>query len=148
MATLRDTVIPLNDYPTGVYELPLRVVPDSTQYLWFEFARCTDADPTIWPHVETTVRAVFEVSTDDVTWVRAGSFAGEGGIREVKGEQLAISAYQVGLPPVSGRKLRATVTIADPVGRPLRTSGSMELRDEVHPLSAAMLAAATLQVRS
>jgi hypothetical protein len=126
MAILRDVSFPLANYPTGVHNLPQRTVPDSATELYFEFARCTDATPTIWPNESTKLQMDFEGSTDGVTWTPAGGFGAEGGIKTMYGVQQALTTVRVPLPALTGRLLRATVTITS---GPLRTQGAMELRD-------------------
>lgn len=127
MATLREISLPLSNYQTGVRNIPSRSIPDSARELYFEFARCTSADPTIWPNAATTLQMDFEGSTDGVTWTPAGGFGAKGGIHTlINGTQLALTTVRVPLPVATGRLLRATVTITN---GPLRTQGAIELRD-------------------
>jgi hypothetical protein len=127
MAILRDITFPLANYPTGEHNLPQRSVPDSATELYFEFARCTDATPTIWPNAATRLQMDFEGSTDGVNWTPAGGFGAVGGIiTRIGGAQIALTTVRVPLPAMTGRLLRATVTITN---GPLRTQGAMELRD-------------------
>ena len=127
MAVLREVSLPLANYPSGLRQISPINVPDSARELYFEFARCTSADPTIWPNAATTLKMDFEGSTDGVEWIPAGAFyVPVGGIHPTPNGELARSWFVVSLPPLLGRQLRATVVI---VNGPLRTQGTIELRD-------------------
>lgn len=129
MATFRDRVIPLANYPTGQRTFGPFSVPDTAQFLYFEVARCTSVDPTIWPNESTKLRLAFEgrvVGQPD--WTPAGAFEAQGGIHVRRdGVELTLTTFRVSLPPLANRELRATITVED---GPLRTEGSIELRDE------------------
>jgi hypothetical protein len=127
MATLREVPLPLDNYPSGTRQIAPRSIPDSARELYFEFARCTDADLSIWPNVATRLQIDFEGSFDGVVWVPAGAFGSFGGIHTNRdGTQAPLSYLPVPLPPGVNRQIRATVTITD---GPLRTQGVIELRD-------------------
>lgn len=127
MAILREVSLPLANYPSGTRLIPQRSIPDSARELYFEFARCTSADPTIWPNEATKLQMDFEGSTDGVNWTPAGGFGSVGGIlTRLDGTQAALTTVRVPLPPLTGRQIRATATITN---GPLRTQGAIELRD-------------------
>jgi hypothetical protein len=124
---LRDISLPLANYPSGTLLIPARPIPDSARELYFEFARCTNADLTIWPNAATRLQMDFEGSTDGVNWTPAGGFGSTGGIlTRLNGTQIALTTVRVPLPALTGRQIRATVTITN---GPLRTQGAIELRD-------------------
>jgi len=127
MARLRDTVLPLADYPNGTHEGTFNL-GDSVTGWWFEIARCTSADPTIWPNASTTISVQMHVSFDNgQTWQDGGWFTAEGGIH-VKRDSTEATAVRFSstLRPGTNRKLRAQVTIA---GGPLRSFGTLEVLD-------------------
>jgi len=128
MATLRQQVIPLSDYPTGERTFGPFNVPDSATSFYLEVARCTTATPDIWPNEATTFSVAMEGSTDNgQTWIPAGGGGGSpGGIRISHGAEIPNTTITVPLPALTNRKMRITTTI---VNGPLRTQGFAELRD-------------------
>jgi len=131
VAILREQAFPLDNYPTGVFNIPVKLIEASVTSIYFEIKRCTDADLTIWPNITTEISYNQEVSFDNgQTWIPGGGFGAMGGIHTMRdGTQAPISAFTVFVPPQQGnkkRRLRATVEI---MNGPLRTEGFMELRD-------------------
>lgn len=127
MAVLREVTLPLMNYPGGSRQVGPINVPDSARELYFEFLRCTSADTTVWPNEATHIQMDFEGSTDGVNWIPAGGFGARGGIKtKLNGEQMSLTTVSISLPPFTGRRLRATVTITN---GPMRTQGAFELRD-------------------
>jgi hypothetical protein len=125
----RVAAFPLANYPNGTFDSPSRNVPDAATKLWFEVARCTDADPTIWPSASTVATAVWEYSLDGgQTWQLCGQSGPLGGginrRRNPAGQPTA--GFEVSIPPGTGRKMRGTLTIS---GGPLRSSAFIEFRD-------------------
>lgn len=121
----KELALPLASYPAGAHQIPARNVPDGATVLYFEFARCTTAAPTIWPNVGTTLAIMCEGSTDGITWTEAGRFTAVGGIHVSYGRESLVSAGLWPMPPFANRRVRATVTIS---GGPLRTKGMVEFR--------------------
>lgn len=127
MATIRQTVMPLADYPSGQFEIPARALPDSVRSVYFELQRCTAAQPAVWDKVATTVKVSFEGSTDGVSWTASGGFGANGGIHiRANGSEATVSGVIIPLPPFTNRQIRASVLIT---AGPLRTLGLIELRD-------------------
>lgn len=127
MAVFREVSLPIANYPSGISLIPQQLIPDSAKELYFEFARCTSADLSIWPDVATRLQMDFEGSTDGVNWTPAGGFGAVGGIHtKIGGTQSSLTTVRLPLPPLLGRLIRATVVIAN---GPLRTQGAIELRD-------------------
>jgi hypothetical protein len=127
MAVIRELVLPLANYPSGTRSFS-RSIPDSAQSIYFEFARSTTIDPSIWPNPATTISYRQEVSFDGgTTWIVAGGFSAFGGIHVRRdGTEAPLSSFEIQLPPGLSRLWRATGTIAN---GPCRTSGAVELRD-------------------
>lgn len=132
MARLRNTVIPLNDYPTGTFTSPAYVVPAGTWRIGLEIARCTTADPTIWPNEATTILVHWEGSRDNgQTWEGMGGFGGKGGmVTKLNGTEAQFT-WALGFLPPGVNRFRATVTIEN---GPLRTYANVIVDDEPHPL--------------
>lgn len=134
MATLRQQAIPLANYATGQRQFGPFPIPDSAKTLYFEVARCTSADPTIWPHpvddsdpIKTRLQIDFEGSTDGVNWTPAGGVGSFGGIHVLRnGSESTKTTLIVALPDLVNRQLRINTGITD---GPLRTEGFIELRD-------------------
>lgn len=128
MAVLRQQAIPLANYPTGERQFGPIAIPDTARSLYFEVARCTSLDPSIWPNVATQLQIDFEGSSDGgVIWTPAGGGGGFGGIFVLRnGSELAIMTVIAALPAVPGRQIRINTAI---INGPLRTQGFIELRD-------------------
>lgn len=124
MARLKDTVIPLGDYPTGVHEYGPLTIANDVGKIGIDIARCTSADPTIWPNVATTIAVRSEISYDNgQTWQGAGAFTAQGGIHvRGDGSELQSTYFMVRIQPGHNRRFRGTITIDN---GPLRTLGSL-----------------------
>ena len=123
MATTRTTVLNRGNYPSGTRSIPERAVADDVRSIGFELARCTTAEPTLWPNVSTTVEVTVEVQYDGV-WKPLGSWTAQGGIAEKQdsakdgGGEWDRSFCIFTLPPGTGRRIRGTANITN---GPLRT---------------------------
>jgi hypothetical protein len=121
--TQREVAVPLANYPSGSRTVAARNVPDWATHFQFEFARCTSADPTIWPNVATTLRIDFEVFVDG-QWFYGGGYTAVGGVITDDDGELPLSFARFTLRPGVDRQIRGNVTITN---GPLRTEGSIEL---------------------
>ena len=54
---------------SGTFNVPERAIPDTANYFYFEFLRCTDIAPTIWPDPATMLE---DRSRDRRTAARRG----------------------------------------------------------------------------
>lgn len=124
----RTVTIPLADYPNGTRSFTVNSVSDAATAFAVELARCTSADPTIWPDAATEVRIEVAVSTDNgKTYVPQAAVGIVGGIWVLKdGTESTRTRLNVPLPAGTRRRLRITATVA---GGPLRTQGTVELRN-------------------
>lgn len=129
MAVLgRTIVLPTRNYQTGTEQVTLPDPPAGATVVAFEIARCTSAEPNIWPNEATVFAARLEESLDGgATWDRAIGFSASGGIvLDKSGAEATVSSLSAALRAGSNRKLRATVTITN---GPLRSTGTLEYRD-------------------
>lgn len=124
----RDVVIPLADYPTGERTFTLNNLDDSAQSFRMELARCTTATPDIWPNAATEIRFRLLVSVDNgQTWIPSGGAGAGGGIQIRRdGTEAPLTVLSAGLIPGTKRRLRLYIEV---INGPLRTSGTLELRD-------------------
>jgi len=132
MTVLRDQSFPLDDYATGIYNIPASIVGSWVTNIYVEIVRCTTENPTIWPNENSEISYRQELSFDNgQTWVAGGGFGAFGGIYIRKDNTEAqISSFVVGIPPEQdgrNRRLRGTIEI---INGPIRTEGFYELRDE------------------
>ena len=120
----RQLVLPLQDYADGFYEFGPVNIGDEIVSILFEVSRCTSADPTIWPDVNTTLRFVPELSLDGgTTWSDAGEFRAVGGIANDRfGNELAVTVGGGLLLSGTNRRMRGTLEIT---GGPLRSTGTV-----------------------
>jgi len=76
---------PKTSIPDGATPVPVTLLPASVASLTMSVARCTDADPTIWPDPTTTLEVDLQASTDGgQTWQDLGGFTSAGGIGTMK----------------------------------------------------------------
>ena len=131
-ALSRTRVIPLADYPLGsrTFVVPSPIEDDATA-IYAEFARCTSADPSIWPNQSTRLKVSCEISLDGGTeWKFLASFMAEGGIfLDAQGAEGPVSAMNIPLPFGVLRRVRFSVDVTGNVGSVLRTTGFIELRN-------------------
>jgi len=116
--------IPLGNYPNGSFTSPVVDIPDAATDVEFDIAACTSAQPTIWPNSTTTLTLETEFSLDGgASFISGGGFNNApGGVHKNKlGQEIPIDTFTTSIPSGSGRKARATFTIA---GGPLRSSCS------------------------
>lgn len=115
---------PLNNYATGSRTTAPHTIPGQISTVTFAVARCTTADPTIWPNQSTTLEAILEVSEDGgATWNPHGSFTAEGGIAPGRfGGEAAESSGVFPFPGLASVDARLTLTVA---GGPLRSFGTL-----------------------
>lgn len=123
----RQIVIPLANYPKGSRQTPSIAIPDDVNEIFFEFARCTDIDPSIWSNAIAKIYYDQEISFDGgVTWVAGGGFSSNGGILiGPDGNPMPLSWFVVPLAAGVNRFIRATVKID---GAPIKTQGAIEFR--------------------
>ena len=130
MGTLsRTLVIPLANYPTGNRSFAVGgTLSDAATLIYAELARCTSADPSIWPNQSTRVKVICEISLDGgAVWLFQASFLSEGGIvLNSHGAEVALSTMEIPLFPGTSRRARFSVEIT---GGPCRTQGFLELRN-------------------
>lgn len=125
MATVRQQTIPLADYPSGSRGFNVNI-PDTANQFYFEFARCTTADPTIWPNDTTVLETQFSMSVNGGPLVFMVGFTAKGGIFNSRGVDVPLTTWTGVLPQGLNRTMRIDTTIT---GGPLRTQGFAELRD-------------------
>lgn len=117
--------IPLRDYATGERTVE-RAVPVWTRKIKVALNRCTTADQTIWPNIETKVSVLLEASFDNgATWQFAGSWGGEGGIF-VKRDGTELAQSFATFPYPGDGVARVTFTVTD---GPCHTSGAITVSD-------------------
>lgn len=121
MATIRN-LFPLATYPNGTYSFGPYATPSGINGIKATFARCTSADPTIWPLTSTRISIELVCSYDGgVTYDPAilGWSQGGGIITDSKtGEEKAFTnASWTADPPPTHVKGAITVT-----GGPIKTS--------------------------
>lgn len=124
---MRSIDLPLADYPNGTRATNFRAIPDDATRISVEVARCTTADPTIWPNASTHLDLSIDLSTDGgLTFLRATSGGIAGGIQPgLHGGEAAVTRITMsGIPPGTGRSVRLSGTIS---GGPLRTQGTVEI---------------------
>jgi hypothetical protein len=130
MGTLsRTLVIPLANYPTGNRSFAVGgTLSDAATLIYAELARCTSADPSIWPNQSTKVKVICEISLDGgAVWLFQASFLSEGDIvLNWHGAEVALSTMEIPLFPGTSRRARFSVEIT---GGPCRTQGFLELRN-------------------
>lgn len=120
-------VLPLANYPNGTHVLGPVDFADDVTSVDISIARCTTANPTIWPNASTVVVVSPEVSLDGgSTWGGAGGFTSNGGIfvSAKTGLEVPTTIGGGGIPAGSDRKYRCTVVIT---GGPLRSSATVEV---------------------
>lgn len=100
--------------PVGSQNFGPANVPDSSNVITFRLARCTTATPSFWPSAGVTVQAQMYVSLDGGnTWVDSAGFGSSGGIHVNRlGIEVPESTVRCPLPPGTGRRVKATVTVA------------------------------------
>ena len=107
---------------TGTITLPERQIPAAVHTIGIYLHRCHRGDLTLWPDTAQTLTASFEASFDNrATWVPAGGFGAQGGIKEI--DLLTESRY-TGFTmriPASGQQrwIRGTVTV---INGPIKTA--------------------------
>src|SRR5690349_22678 len=76
---------PKTSLPSGTTPVPVTALGASVTSLTMSIARCTDADPTIWPDPNTTLEVDLQASTDGgQSWQDLGGFSAAGGIGTMK----------------------------------------------------------------
>jgi hypothetical protein len=121
--------LPLGNYPNGTRSTAWRSIPDAATYAGVELARCTSANPAIWPNASTMVDLTIDISMDGGNTVALSATTGQcpGGIVPGKGggdapiTRIALQPLPVG----TNRMVRITATVS---GGPIRTSGTVEIR--------------------
>ena len=122
-------MIPLADYPTGERTFTINNISNAATRLVLEIARCTAAEPTIWPNATTRISMGVEMSFDNgQTYQYVGGFEAIGGVWVLRDSTESLATrMNLRLPPGTNRRLRLAVAITD---GPLRTYGTLELRDD------------------
>jgi hypothetical protein len=112
MTVATTTALPLKSYASDTYPGVGASLPAWVTTVHFSVARCTSADPTIWPNAATTVTVTCFTSFDNgVTWTQAGGFSGSGGIVVIKGVERATMENEISVPLGNNRQFRADVVI-------------------------------------
>ncbi len=123
MAKTRD--IPLNTYPTGVRQF-VKNTPNGLSGFQVSIARCTSADPTIWPDPNSRIKILVECSYDDgLSFPPNGgsaSFEGSGGIATGKLGEIPFSIMSCRFSPNEPNAVRITVEI---INGPIKTFGDV-----------------------
>lgn len=124
----RSIDLPLGNYPNGTRSTSWRAISDAITKASVEIARCTTADPTIWPNASTEVDLTIDFSMDGGATIALSATSGAcpGGIA-IGLHGVEAPATRIGLSPLpvgSGRAIRITATVR---GGPIRTSGTVEL---------------------
>lgn len=123
MARLKDTVIPLGNYPSGTREFGPLVIGNSAYGLGIEVQRCTSVDSKVWDDPATTVQWSLELSLDNgQTWNPIGGAFDVGGIRVGRNGETPFSWYWTSILDGSNRRLRGSVTVTN---GPIRTSANV-----------------------
>jgi hypothetical protein len=124
----RTVDLPLANYPNGSRATPFRAIPDDCTRVSVEVARCTTADPTIWPNVSTALDLNIDISLDGGQTVAFSAQSGHivGGIQKgLHGLEAAVTRITLdGLTPGPNRAARLSGNIT---GGPLRTFGTVEI---------------------
>ncbi len=117
--------IPLGNYAAGSYNFGPIDIADSVTRCDFKVARCTTADPTIWPLATVALSVQLEVSVDGGAWVGQGGFSAVGGIANTKvGAEATHSIGGGNFPAGVNRRVRGSVTIT---GGTLRSSATVQV---------------------
>jgi hypothetical protein len=124
----RTVDLPLGNYQNGTRTTGWRAIPDTATFISVELARCTSADPTIWPNASTMVDLTIELSMDGgaTVYLRATEGQIPGGIMPGKGGGEAPRSRKAlwPIPPGSNRMVRLGASVS---GGPIRTSGTIEI---------------------
>ena len=120
----RTVVMPLKNYASGDNSFGPVSIADAATRFDFEVARCTTADPTIWPDPATILRVDVEQFTNG-EWREVCGLEAGGGILPGKNGGEATES-RCGAPFFEGtsRQIRGTVTITN---GPLRSQGTVEI---------------------
>lgn len=124
MALTRIVVLNRGNYPNGTRQIAARDITDDITQVGISLARCTSAEPTLWPNATTQIVATTEVFVDG-TWRTVSTISSGGGIDEIEpGIESPETMMLFSIPPGTGRQIRGTVVIT---GGPLRTEVSILL---------------------
>lgn len=118
------TLFPLANYANGQRLVGPRNIPGVINTITFAVARCTTADPTLWPNQSTTIGVDIEVSADGgTTWTSIGGGTAEGGIAPGRfGGEAVETSFVAQFPGAQNLDARMTLTVA---GGPLRSQGTL-----------------------
>jgi len=123
--TSRTRALNLANYPTGASQLPEATLPDWAVELTIEIARCTSAEPDVWPLRTTKLVFALEYTFDGTTWLAWQRGESWGGIDLNKlGVEIEYLTFSAPFTPGVNRKVRGTLTIE---GGPLRTTAFITL---------------------
>lgn len=124
MATTQD--LPLRNWPSGIRSF-VKQTPNGLAGFNIHIARCTSADPNIWPDPASRIRVKVECSYDG-----GATFPPDGGSIEVDtpggialdrdGNEIPFTGIACRFKPVEPSAVRVTVEIN---GGPIRTSASI-----------------------
>jgi hypothetical protein len=124
MALTRTIVLNRGNFPNGTRSIPAQAIADDITHIGLSLARCTTAEPSLWPNASTTVVASMEALIDG-QWRLVSTISSYGGIDVIEdGIESPETMMLFSIPPGSGREIRGTVVIA---GGPLRTEVSVLL---------------------
>jgi len=110
--------LPLATYAAGTYNVGPVSLADNVTRIQFDVARCTTADPTIWPVVTDTVEFSFQFSTNGGgSWQQWFDGSSGGGIASnPKTGELATMQVAGELPAGTNRQAKGQVTVTSATG--------------------------------
>lgn len=112
--------IPLGNYPTQIFTIPVRSAPRGMEGCEIVIPRCTTATPTIWPDAASLIVVRLDFSLDNqANWVNDYFVSRQsGGIKSKNGVEVtqALMSMYFSPPPTH---YRGTLEI---INGPIRTS--------------------------
>lgn len=126
MSTQTIEAVPMGNYPANSYALNSTPIPDNVTNIGIGVARCTSADPTVWPLASVSINASLEFSPNNgATWFPWGKYTAVGGIQLGRGGvEVAEGSISQSVPAGTNRRLRGTVLVA---GGTIRTRVTVTL---------------------
>lgn len=109
------SVLPVATYPAGTHNFGPVAVPDAITSIQIDIARCTLADPTIWPNTTDTIAMELDLSLDGGATYSLLASSLDGGGRLVNGKtglEVPTTYVQTGLPAGTNRFLKGSITLS------------------------------------